>query len=50
MLEQGSTLYREEIRLRERKPFREVDSGDPYHLQCVDILGVLGKTTFVSMP
>ena len=43
VLEQGSTLYREENRLRDRKPFREVVSGDPYHLQYVDNLGLFGQ-------
>ena len=29
--------------MRERKPFREVENGDPYDLQYVDILRVFGK-------
>ena len=42
VLDQGSTVYRAENRLSDRKPFRKIESGDPYHLQYVDNLGVLG--------
>ena len=43
VLEQGSILYREENRLRDRKCFREVVNRDLYHLTYVDSLGVFGK-------
>lgn len=50
VFEQGSSLYREEIRLRDRKPVREVVNGDLYNLQYVDHLGVFGKDKSVSIP
>ena len=42
VLQTGSSCFREELRLRDRKPQPDKVGDDPYHLQYVDNLGIFG--------